>query len=274
MTVISPWSRGGWVNSQVFDHTSVLRFLELVTGVHEPNISAWRRTVCGDLTSCFDFTSFDPGVPRLPDVDKLVGAADAEKKLPKVTAPRHGTQPMPAQEKTARRHRPLPYRPGATLVVPVGRKVKIALTNTGTAAVSYAVFATGVTPFAPTPVLVAQDQVRYYTFDTLATSGRYDLAVHGPNGFLRRFAGRTGPAGEIRAGIAAEPGDRAVRLTLANHSPASARFTLDGPDAPTAHHDLAPGAHATVRWPAEDGAYDVTVTTGDTEHRYAGRLDG
>jgi phospholipase C len=33
MYVISPWSRGGWVNSQVFDHTSVLRFLEARFGV-------------------------------------------------------------------------------------------------------------------------------------------------------------------------------------------------------------------------------------------------
>ena len=37
MTVVSPWSRGGWVNSEVFDHTSVLRFLEVWTGVREPN---------------------------------------------------------------------------------------------------------------------------------------------------------------------------------------------------------------------------------------------
>jgi phospholipase C len=55
MTVVSPWSRGGWVNSQVHDHTSVLRFLETWTGVREPNISAWRRAICGDLTGCFDF---------------------------------------------------------------------------------------------------------------------------------------------------------------------------------------------------------------------------
>ncbi len=27
MLVISPWSRGGWVNSQVFDHTSLIRFV-------------------------------------------------------------------------------------------------------------------------------------------------------------------------------------------------------------------------------------------------------
>lgn len=59
MVVASPWSRGGWVNSEVFDHTSSLRFLEEFlshkTGkkIEEPNISKWRRTVCGDLTSVF-----------------------------------------------------------------------------------------------------------------------------------------------------------------------------------------------------------------------------
>ena len=57
--VISPWSRGGHVASEVFDHTSILRFLEARFGVHEPNISAWRRAVCGDLTSCFDFGAPD-----------------------------------------------------------------------------------------------------------------------------------------------------------------------------------------------------------------------
>jgi phospholipase C len=59
LVIASPWSRGGWVNSQIFDHTSCLMFLEnflsLKTGtqVAEPNISTWRRAVCGDLTSVF-----------------------------------------------------------------------------------------------------------------------------------------------------------------------------------------------------------------------------
>ncbi|MGH8079115.1 MAG: phosphocholine-specific phospholipase C, partial [Lysobacter sp.] len=68
MYVISPWSRGGWINSQVFDHTSVIRFLEKRFGVFEPNISPWRRAVCGDLTTAFNF--FDPNhepIPSLPD---------------------------------------------------------------------------------------------------------------------------------------------------------------------------------------------------------------
>src|SRR5215471_2297780 len=59
LIIASPWSRGGMVNSQVFDHTSILQFLEKLlshrTGkvIREPNISAWRRAVCGDLTSVF-----------------------------------------------------------------------------------------------------------------------------------------------------------------------------------------------------------------------------
>ena len=55
MIVISPWSKGGWVNSQVFDHTSLIRFVESRFAVTEPNITKWRRAVTGDLTSAFDF---------------------------------------------------------------------------------------------------------------------------------------------------------------------------------------------------------------------------
>src|SRR5205085_5303921 len=55
MIVVSPWTVGGYVSSEIFDHTSVLRFLERWTGVAEPNISDWRRALCGDLTSAFDF---------------------------------------------------------------------------------------------------------------------------------------------------------------------------------------------------------------------------
>ncbi|WP_421794919.1 phosphocholine-specific phospholipase C [Haliscomenobacter sp.] len=59
MVIASPWSRGGQVCSEVFDHTSVVQFLEgflsakTKKGIVESNISAWRRTVCGDLTSAF-----------------------------------------------------------------------------------------------------------------------------------------------------------------------------------------------------------------------------
>ncbi len=59
LIVASPWSRGGYVNSEVFDHTSTLQFLETFLSqkkgrtILNSNISDWRRTVCGDLTSLF-----------------------------------------------------------------------------------------------------------------------------------------------------------------------------------------------------------------------------
>jgi phospholipase C len=74
MIVASPWSRGGWVNSQLFDHTSTLMFLERFVeskfgkAVHEENISAWRRAVSGDLTSIF--RPVDPKEPALNSLDR------------------------------------------------------------------------------------------------------------------------------------------------------------------------------------------------------------
>jgi phospholipase C len=55
MLVVSPFSRGGLVCSDTFDHTSTLRFLETRFGVRVPNLSSWRRKVTGDLTSAFNF---------------------------------------------------------------------------------------------------------------------------------------------------------------------------------------------------------------------------
>jgi phospholipase C len=64
--VISPWTVGGWVASEKFDHTSTLRLLERFTGVREPNISAWRRATFGDMTSAFRFGQRRQAPPPLP----------------------------------------------------------------------------------------------------------------------------------------------------------------------------------------------------------------
>ncbi|MHA5862480.1 alkaline phosphatase family protein, partial [Pseudomonas aeruginosa] len=74
LIAISPWSKGGKVSAEVFDHTSVLRFLERRFGVVEENISPWRRAVCGDLTSLFDFqgagdTQVAPDLTNVPQSD-------------------------------------------------------------------------------------------------------------------------------------------------------------------------------------------------------------
>src|SRR5690606_28832926 len=65
LVIASPWSRGGKVCSEVFDHTSILMFLEKFIAkrykkeIREENITEWRRTVCGDLSSVF--TPFQAG---------------------------------------------------------------------------------------------------------------------------------------------------------------------------------------------------------------------
>jgi len=71
LLVVSPFSRGGYVCSDVFDHTSQMRFLETRFGVRAPNISAWRRGVTGDLTSTLQVVSPDPSVPALPLTEGL-----------------------------------------------------------------------------------------------------------------------------------------------------------------------------------------------------------
>jgi phospholipase C len=57
MLIVSPFTRGGLVCSDTFDHTSMLRFIETRFGVEVPNLSEWRRRVTGDLTSAFNFAA-------------------------------------------------------------------------------------------------------------------------------------------------------------------------------------------------------------------------
>src|SRR6185312_6268090 len=66
MLICSPYSRGGFVSSDLFDHTSLLRFLETRFGAEVPNLSAWRRATVGDMTSAFNFAAPDKSIPVLP----------------------------------------------------------------------------------------------------------------------------------------------------------------------------------------------------------------
>jgi phospholipase C len=103
MLVVSPYSRGGWVCSDRFDHTSMLRFLETRFGVEVPNLSAWRRSVTGDLTSTLDTTAPDTSVPSLPAPTAAAAAAprgcpphEVITKVPIYPVP--PSPPMPTQE--------------------------------------------------------------------------------------------------------------------------------------------------------------------------------
>ncbi len=134
LLIASPWSRGGAVCSQVFDHTSILQFLETwlthKTGraVHEPNISPWRRAVCGDLSSVFQPWHGEP-VPLPPPVERtawLGSLHQAQFRAAPVTMPltaeeRHAilhhqtpSSRLPRQESGQRPSPALPYELSVT----------------------------------------------------------------------------------------------------------------------------------------------------------------
>jgi phospholipase C len=106
MLVISPFSRGGFVSSDVFDHTSTLRFLETRFGVRVPNLSAWRRKTTGDLTSAFNFVAPNAKVPTLPKprIDKTTAEqGDCPPELTPYPVPPH-EMPKQAAGKPRRPH--------------------------------------------------------------------------------------------------------------------------------------------------------------------------
>ena len=101
--LVSPWTAGGWVSSEAFDHTSVLQLLESFTGVREPNISEWRRKSFGDLTSAFRFRNTKGSPPSLPDTSGPLRLAKYEAaSLPQPVIPTTDQTP-PEQEKGKRK---------------------------------------------------------------------------------------------------------------------------------------------------------------------------
>ncbi len=97
------WKAGGFVCSDVFDHTSLIRFIEARFGVREPNISTWRRQTCGDLTSAFRFSAqparYPYGNTRLQLAAAEAGLLAAQQEVNDNPAPAIPAvnQPLPRQ---------------------------------------------------------------------------------------------------------------------------------------------------------------------------------
>jgi phospholipase C len=199
MLVISPWSRGGWVNSQIFDHTSLIRFMEQRFGVMEPNITPWRRAVAGDLTSAFDFKSSDAAVTQLPST--VAYRPSDNQRHPDYKPAPPAQQSMPVQESGARPARALPYSLDMDARVDrLAGAVVLTFRNTGTAAAVFHVRAGAAGPAGPWSYTVgpASALSDRFVFDVNGASG-YDYSVYGPNGFFRAFKGSIAatPAAEL-----------------------------------------------------------------------------
>jgi phospholipase C len=277
MLVISPWSRGGVVDSEVSDHTSLLRFLERWTGVLEPNISAWRRQVAGDLTSAFDFAHPDFSSPVLPTVT----ARSCRGATPTVPA----TQALPPQEPGVRPARALPYQPDATSRTDCAAgRFYIAMTNAGTSAVHYQVMANRFRTDGPWPYDVGPGGATEDFFSVVTYgAGHYDLTLSGPNGFERQFVGDLNTAcGALEVTSTLHPADGTLQLTYANRggtavtfTTTATRFRTDGPWMTT----VAPGATQTQHFDVAtmgERWYALTVTaSGDSafRRRFAGHIE-
>ncbi|GGO91007.1 phosphocholine-specific phospholipase C [Stakelama pacifica] len=184
MYVVSPWSRGGWVNSQIFDHTSVIRFLEARFGIRETNISPWRRAICGDLTSAFDFGGSDTSWPSLPDPAMDAHRAAALTTQISPSAPEGLLTPW--QEPGIRRARPLPYRLEVTDAAE-GDAIALTFSAEGAAAVFH-VYDRLALDQAPQRYSVGAGDRLKGRWPVDRDHG-YDLWIIGPNGFHRHFAG-------------------------------------------------------------------------------------
>lgn len=106
--IISPFSRGGLVSSDLFDHTSILRFLETRFGAEVPNLSAWRRATVGDLTSALNLKKPDQSIPNLPST-----LPAAQQVIQQCTADLAGTIPytVPSPQTTPSQESGTAFRP-------------------------------------------------------------------------------------------------------------------------------------------------------------------
>lgn len=189
MYVVSPFARGGWVNSEVFDHTSVIRFCEKRFGVMEPNISSWRRAVCGDLTSCFDFKTPNAELPALPETSDLASkAAQLDKRT---TPPTPASVVAPVQAVGVRRSRVLPYALEVKELAGEGA-LKLRFGNNGWTGAVFHVY---------DRLRLDQPPRRYTvlagtTIEDAWPEGPYSVCVIGPNSYVREYAG-TGAGADV-----------------------------------------------------------------------------
>ncbi len=231
LLIASPWTRGGAVNSQVFDHTSILMFLEKFlsekTGkeIVEPNISSWRRAVCGDLTSIFrPYNGEKYSLPEFVKKKEFYESIHKAqfKQLPSTPAPLSASEienivrggkssQMPRQEPGGRPSSALPYELHAALSTVSGgvrirfesRKDQFKEKSAGAAFNVYSNDGEwSCRTFAVAPGTSVEGEWK--------KEGNYHLHVDGPNGFMRVFKGHLKNTTSIDIGYEAGKNKRAT----------------------------------------------------------------
>ena len=294
MWIVSPWSRGGWVNSQVFDHTSTLMFLEKRFGVAEPQISAYRRAVCGDLTSCFNFVN--PNNEVLPTlagrtdkvtVDARIAAQVQAPKLPQPAAAANAA--LPVQATGVRPSRALPYELHTTAQANAGTgTVTLLFANTapaGSPAGVFHVYDKKHLDAIPRRYVVEAGKTLNGVWNVAADGGAYDLWVLGPNGYHRAFAGdltQQSALGGPEVQVCYELCSPArVRVKCYNRTSSTIVFTADAQayrnDGPWTS-SVEPGAVGEMSWALGDSGnwYDFSVRCSAATafvRRFAGRVE-
>ncbi len=287
--VISPWSRGGWVNSQTFDHTSTLLFLEKRFGVREPQIGAYRRAVCGDLTSAFNFVN--PNKERIPTlagrttkvaVDTLVKTQAA---MPAIPVPAAAS--LPVQEAGSRPSRALPYELHTTARTDASGTVTLLFANNSTNGVGavFHVYDKLHLDSIPRRYVVEAGKSLDGLWSTAADTGRYNLWVLGPNGYHREFIGDTkeqSTAGGVEVQVCyalCDPPQVQVKLynrgtKAANFSVSATAYRTDGPW--SARVEV--GQVGELNWAVGEsgGWYDLVINCDAApafQRRFAGRIE-
>ncbi|MFE0917510.1 phosphocholine-specific phospholipase C [Streptomyces nigra] len=274
MLVVSPWSKGGYVCSETFDHTSILQFMERRFGVEEPQISPWRRAVCGDLTSAFDFSRKDSRPAGLPDTDAYEPPDRERHPDYRPTPPTEGG--LPRQERGLRPSRPLKYAPSVDgRVDAAAGTFRLAFASGAEAGAAFHV-TSGNRADGPWMYTTEAGKDIADTWNSAYSDGSYDLTVHGPAGFFRAFRGTNTVAGpEVTARHRGD--DIELRFTNAGRSSVRLRIA-DGYGGRPATVTVRPGVTvrrvfglaASRRW------YDLTVTAdGDRAflRRFAGHVE-
>jgi len=283
MFVISPWSTGGWVNSEVFTHTSMGMFLEQRFGITVSSISPWHRAVVGNLTSAFNFKNpSTAALPTFPNTSNYA-AFDAEQAALPAVAPPSTPGPL-FQESGTRLSRALPYEIHTSARVTANGPIELLFSNTGAMGAVFHVYDQNNLNVIPRRYTIEAGKTLNDNAWTSATqaNGAYNLWVYSVNGFFRSFNGNSATDPKIEIQVCYDPVNGAVYAHVTNNGTQAVPVTFvanaytnvytEGPWALS----VPAGATVAQSWSLTGSAnwYDFTLSSGTAfSRRFAGRVE-